>query len=59
LNSEVPEGDDREFFSDAERVNFALLHKVSSIESSLGHPSLAIGLIALVMLGLALSRFWH
>ena len=29
LNSEVPDGDDRAFFSDAMRVNFALLRKLS------------------------------
>jgi len=59
LNSEVPEGDDRAFFSDAARVNFALMHKLSSIESSLGRLSWAVGLIALLMLCLALSRFWR
>ncbi len=59
LNTEVPEGDDRAFFSDAARVNFALVRRLSSIESSLGRLSWTVGLIALLMLGLALSRFWH
>jgi len=59
LNTEFPEGYDRAFFSDAARVNFALLRKLSSIESSLGRLSWHVGIIALIVLGLALSRFWH
>ena len=59
LNSEVPEGDDRAFFSDAARVNFTLIRKLSAIESSVGRLSWTVGLIALLMLGLALSRYWH
>ena len=59
LSSEVPEGDDRAFFSDVARVNFVLLRKLSLIESSLGRLSWAVGLIAVLMLGLALSRFWR
>lgn len=58
-NTEVPEDYDREFFSNAAKVNFVLIRKLSSIESSLGRLSWTVGLIALLMLGLALSRFWH
>lgn len=59
LNTEIPEGDDRAFFSDAARVNFALLRRLSSIKSSLARLSWTVGLIALLMFGLALFRFWH
>jgi hypothetical protein len=59
LNTEVPESDDRAFFADAARVNFALIRKLSSIESSLGRLSWTVGLITLLMLGLALSRLWR
>lgn len=41
--------------AEAARVNFA----PSAIESSLGRLSGAVGIIALLMLGLALSRIWH
>lgn len=59
LNAAVPEGDDRAFFSDVARVNFALLHKLSSIDASLGRLYRAVGLIVILVFGLALSRFWH
>jgi hypothetical protein len=65
-NTEIPEGNDRAFFSDAAMVNFALVRKLSSIESKLssiesllGRVSWMVGLIALLVLGLALSHFWH
>ena len=59
LNTEVPEGDDRAFFSDAAKVNFALLRRLSSIESALGRLSWTLGLIALLMVGFVLFRFWR
>lgn len=59
VNTEIPEGDDRAFFSDTARVNFALLRKLSSIEGSLERISWSVGLVALIVIGLALSRFWH
>ena len=45
VNMEIPEGDDRAFFSDTARVNFALLRKLSSIEGSLGRISWSVGLV--------------
>lgn len=59
LGKESADGDDRAFYSDAARVNFALLRRLTSIESSLTRLSWVVGLIALLMLGLALSRLWH
>ncbi len=59
LNSEVPEGDDRAFFSDAARVNFVLIRKLSAIESAVGRLCWTVGIIAILTLGLVLSRYWH
>lgn len=59
LDTEVPEGDERAFFSDAARVNFALLRRLSSIESALRRLSWTIALIAVLLVILALSYFWH
>ena len=59
VNTEVPESDDRAFFSDTAKVNFALIRKLSAIESSVSRLSWMVGLIALLMLGLVLSRYWR
>ena len=59
LDTETPDGDDRAFFSDTARVNFVLLRRLSSIEVSLGRLSWTVGLVAFLVFGLALSRFWH
>lgn len=59
LDIEVTEGDDRAFFSDAAKVNFALLRRLSSIESALGRLSWTVGLIALLMVGFVFVRFWR
>jgi hypothetical protein len=56
---EIPEDADHAFFSDPAKVNFAMIRKLSSIETTLGRLSTAVGFIALVVLALALSRFWH
>jgi hypothetical protein len=58
-NVEIPEHADHEFFSDVAKVNFALVQKLSSIEIRLGRISTAVGLIAFVVIALALARFWH
>jgi hypothetical protein len=59
LGEESADGDDRAFYSDAARVNFALLRRLTSIESSLKRLFWMAGLIALLMLGLTLSHFSH
>jgi hypothetical protein len=59
LNTEVPEGDDRAFFSDVALINFALLRRLSSIEAALGRLSWTAALIALLLASLAISHFWH
>jgi hypothetical protein len=59
LDTEILDGDDRAFFSDTARVNFALLRRLSSIEVSLGRLSWTVGLVALLVFGLVLSRFWR
>jgi hypothetical protein len=58
-NEKVPDHYDPAFFSDAAKVNFSLVRKLSAIESSMGRLSWIIGLIALLMLVLVLSRFSH
>jgi hypothetical protein len=59
LNTDIPDDGDRAFFSDATRVNYALMRKLSAIEFSIARLSWMLGLIALLMLVLVLSRFWH
>jgi hypothetical protein len=59
LNTEIPDDGDRAFFSDATRVNYALMRKLSAIEFSIARLSWIVGLIALLMLALLLFRFWH
>jgi hypothetical protein len=59
LNTDIPDDGDRAFFSDATRVNYALMRKLSAIEFSIARLSWTLGLIALLMLVLVLSRFWH
>jgi len=59
LSIAVPDGSDRAFYADTARVNFALLGRLSSIEALLGRLSWTVGVIALIMLALALPRFWH
>jgi hypothetical protein len=56
---EIPEDADPAFFSDAAKVNYAVDRKLSSIETALGRVSMAVSLIAFLVLALALSRFWH
>lgn len=58
-NEEIPDDGDPSFFSDAAKVNFALIRKLSAIESLMGRLSWMVGLIALLMLGLVLFRFLH
>jgi hypothetical protein len=58
-NEKVPDHYYPAFFSDAAKVNFALVRKLSAIESSMGRLSWIVGLIALLMLVLVLSRFSH
>ena len=50
----IPDESDREFFSDQARVNFALLRKLSAIESSITRLAWTLGLIAVLVLLLVL-----
>jgi hypothetical protein len=59
LTVEVPEGDDRTFFSDSARVNFALLSRLSTIQSAVERLTWPVRIIALLMVVLALSRIWR
>lgn len=59
LSTAIPDSGTPAFFTDPMKVNFAIIRKLSSIESSLGRLSTAVGFIALVVAILAISRFWH
>jgi hypothetical protein len=53
------DGAHRSFYSDAARVNYALIGKLSAIESAMARLSWTVGVIALLTLALTLARFWH
>ena len=57
--TDLPEGYDAEFFADAARVRFVLIRKLASIEFWLARISWTVGLIAVLLLVLVLSRYWH
>jgi hypothetical protein len=57
--TEIPDRYDPDFFSDTGRVNFALLRKLSSLESRLERTNWLIGVIAVLILFFLLSRYWH
>jgi hypothetical protein len=59
LSTAIPDSGTPAFFTDPMKVNFAIIRKLSSIESSLGRLSTAVGFIALVVVILAISYFWH
>jgi len=58
-NEQVPEEYDRKFFADSAKVNFALMRKLSVIETSLVRLYWIVGLIGIVMLAFVLWRFPH
>jgi hypothetical protein len=56
-STDIPDDNDRAFFSDTARVNFALLRKLSAIEGSMRGLTGTVGFIAVLVLVLVLRRF--